>query len=752
MADSTTTAYGLTKPEVGASEDTWGAKINTDLDSLDTVVNAIGGKTAAGTLSFADAAKIATTNTGVDVTGVITTDGLITSANINFGDNDRAVFGAGEDLQIFHNGSNSYVRDNGTGILILQGASGVHIQGRNATDMIRATEGSSVDLYFNDAVKLVTSNTGVNITGTVTSEALTLANGADRTITGPLNQSLFINSRGNASGEGTHIQGNAKTRIFLEDTTGDISFYEDTGSTPKLRWKAGTERLGIGTISPGRTLDIQTASGDADARIYANGTGSGDDAVLYLGVAGTTATTRINFGDANDADRGRIIYGHNGDFMSFATAAAEAMRINSAGKVGIANTNPTALLYVGGSGTTLGTTGGNNVNLMTLHVTTSNNDLLEFTSQRLTSGSTFTTAAQRIQRKIDATPMGYMQFGNRDSDLITFGENATEYMRIDGDGKVGIGTSSPRTGLALRGAGQTTAAIADSGNLNAFLRVSDTGNGAGSGGGVIFGTEQSEADGFAGFAAIKGLLVDGTARTIGALAFSTRATNSATALTERMRIISSGNVGIGTTSPSYKLHVSAGAGNGIFVEDDNINGGSPSIKVLGKRTDGNASQAFSGKLLLSGVRGGGKALNGKHLGTLAFGGNHTSGATANVLYPASISGIAEGDFNSATDMPGGLVFYTASAGSVEGGGAAGSMGTEAMRISASGNVGIGTASPNAASALDVQSTTKGVRFPNMTTTQKNAMSDVAGNMVFDTTLGKMCFNTGSSWETITSAT
>ena len=68
-----------------------------------------------------------------------------------------------------------------------------------------------------------------------------------------------------------------------------------------------------------------------------------------------------------------------------------------------------------------------------------------------------------------------------------------------------------------------------------------------------------------------------------------------------------------------------------------------------------------------------------------------------------------------------------------------------------GKVGIGTSSPSADSILDVQSTTKGVRFPNMTTTQKNAMGDVAGNMVFDTTLGKMCFNTGSGWETITSS-
>jgi hypothetical protein len=107
---------------------------------------------------------------------------------------------------------------------------------------------------------------------------------------------------------------------------------------------------------------------------------------------------------------------------------------------------------------------------------------------------------------------------------------------------------------------------------------------------------------------------------------------------------------------------------------------------------------------------------------------------------AQIAGVVDGT-PGLNDMPGRLTFSTTADGAASA--------TERMRITNGGLVGIGTTPTTA--ILDVQSTTRGVRFPNMTTVQKNAIATPqAGTMVFDTTLAKLCFYTGAAWETITS--
>ena len=158
-------------------------------------------------------------------------------------------------------------------------------------------------------------------------------------------------------------------------------------------------------------------------------------------------------------------------------------------------------------------------------------------------------------------------------------------------------------------------------------------------------------------------------------------------------VTSSDEVAIGHTDPDNRLHIKgAGLTGGIFVEDTGNSSPAPVIKVQGNRQDTNESKSFSGGLALSALQTNALANDGKHIGTIYFGTNHTDGTAANIAYSASISAELSGDANSATDMPTDLVFYTGSTGTALGT-ANINYGTERLRIDSSGNVGIGTDSP-----------------------------------------------------------
>jgi len=134
------------------------------------------------------------------------------------------------------------------------------------------------------------------------------------------------------------------------------------------------------------------------------------------------------------------------------------------------------------------------------------------------------------------------------ADTIAFAEGGAESMRIDSNGNVGIGTTSATSKLHISGTGSTASNPSTSGTLGATLALQGT-TGVGNGGMLMFGATAGY------YAAIKGYIQSGNNNTLGDLLFCVRNADTDTTLTEAMRIDASGQVGIGTTSPDYKLDV-----------------------------------------------------------------------------------------------------------------------------------------------------------------------------------------------------
>jgi hypothetical protein len=350
-------------------------------------------------------------STKLDVNGTVTATGGAFTGDVSFGDNDKAIFGAGSDLQIYHDGSASYIDDQGEGPLKIK-ATDFRI--KNAADTknyLRADDGGAVSVYYDNAQKLATTSTGVDITGTLTSDGLTVDGNVSVGSTGASDRQIYMGSVGNlygalntdgASGNFNITSGHATTggtalqfytansgseiRRTRIDTNGDISFYEDTGTTPKFIWDASAESLGIGTSSPSHTISLESAY------------------------------PYISFNETDQSQKW-VIGGASGNFVIYDdTDAATRLAVDGSGNVGIGTTSPQQDVHVQstGSATVMAERTGPNAGLIGIYG--SNNPALVW------GGNT-----------------DVLRFAQVDDTSLT---NFTERMRIDSSGNLLVGKTS----------------------------------------------------------------------------------------------------------------------------------------------------------------------------------------------------------------------------------------------------------------------------------------------------------------------
>jgi hypothetical protein len=542
-----------------------------NIDSLVADTADINGGTIDGvTIGGSSAGAI----TGTTITGT----SFASTGDMTFGDNDKALFGAGSDLQIFHDGSNSYITDTGTGDLQIKGTQ-LSLKGANNESFLYAVENGPVRLYYDNAEKLITTATGVDVTGTVTADGLTVyksGSGDAEVVIRPSDSSgdpvlklkensastrLTIRSDESDGAKVKFQTGNTEVTRLAFGQSGDISFYEDTGTTAKLFWDASAESLGIGTTSPSSTLHLFAAnptitfqegagstsiSGDVanleytvpsgKSHIFSGGnvgigTSSPSSALeVSEGGGGNTvarftnsaqANSFIQFNDTASTVRPRI--GSAGNNLILDTANTERMRIDSDGNVGIGTDSPATKLEVAN--------------------TSAGVDLSLRSSTTGTASLYFGDSASIIQ--------GRVAYDNS-SNSMAFTTAASERMRIDSDGNVGIGTDSPTRLLHVRDTSSQTVAVFDGGSNSA--------------GEIGFRSNGTSGD---------------TYVTIGAVANDMVLSAGAS---ERVRITSSGHLLVGKTSQDSTNTV------GFEAKDDGIavatTDGSQSLILNRKTSDG----------------------------------------------------------------------------------------------------------------------------------------------------------------------
>jgi len=377
------------------------------------------------------------------------------TGDVLYNDNIKAKFGAGSDLQIYHDaaGGHSRIDDVGTGNLVLRAAGALVVEKYGGDTMANFANDGAVTLYHDNAAKIATTATGIDVTGTITSD-----NGSSTTVLSG-NSLVFDRNSANyirtsdASGYLRLQTGSGDTAFF--SANGDISFYEDTGTTAKFFWDASTERLGLGTSSPANKMHIYNgASGVATSA--ANTLTIENTGVARMSLNAPHGSDRsIMFGNPKDAGGNYITQGgtesgtYDNDYLRFVVGNRNVMQLFN-GNVGIGVTSPDNKLVIAS-----GSDG------------TGNGDGVAFYG----SGSNKQAAIKSYNA---GGYSGDLRFytGNKSSASTS----VTEHMRIDASGYVVIGSTvqGSQNAVTIGQAGFVQARRA-SGAAGFFDRLTDDG-------------------------------------------------------------------------------------------------------------------------------------------------------------------------------------------------------------------------------------------------------------------------------------
>jgi hypothetical protein len=450
----------------------------------------------------------------LDINGTIRAQGFGASSA------GYVLLGSGATESIFGGGASNVITfsTNSTGTLSLGGDKSINILGTGARitgDFSNATLASRV--MFQTSTTDGTTSVGVIPNGTALSAAINLFGNSDITNT------AFAQFRvGNDTGD-VRIS----SSITGTGTYRPITFY--TGGSERVRIDT-SGNVGIGTSSPGVKADINGVMRSSTWSLSGTGVTGGTAAF-----AAGTVSTDGNWGMFFRAPTGS---GAIADYSFRNSADVERMRIDSSGNVGIGTSSPGQKLQVEQNQAAY-----TYIDL----VNTTNGGGAIFRQIIRNIANTATTSVDFA--KLIGSGLAINNNDTNAANFTSFGVGASERMRIDSSGNVGIGISygTGRLNTSIGSAGANGAYATNPGTIV----INDGGaSSLAANGGLEFKTSVFGA----GYGAKIQALDNGT------LVIGNR-DNSAT-WSERMRIDSSGNVGVGTSSPTTKLDVNGNIAGG----------------------------------------------------------------------------------------------------------------------------------------------------------------------------------------------